>query len=117
VKRRPPSATPEYREAANPGAPAPFTEEEIEALRHGKLDEVQVALILEGHSQPEVAEVPRRPKKMAPVDLDEHALRELSEGSTRTAIQNVMEKAAKKDQDRAATIDERQDRPRLRPPR
>jgi hypothetical protein len=117
VKGRRPSAPAEDREAAARGTPAPVMEGEVEALRHGKLDETRVASILEGHKQPEVGEVPRRAKKMAPVDLDERAVRELSEGSTPTAIQRAMEKAARKDRDRAATIDGRQDRPRQKPPR
>jgi hypothetical protein len=117
VKRRSPSALGQYRESEARGTPALFTEEEVEALRHGKLDEAQVASILEGHSQPEVAEAPRRPRKLAPVDLDEDTLREISEGSTPEVIQSAMEKAEKKDRDRVATIDERQERPKQRPPR
>jgi hypothetical protein len=114
VKRRGPSAQGQNREPEARGGPASFTEEEVEALRHGKLDEAQVASILERHSQPAVAEAPRRPKKLAPVDLDEHTLREISEGSTPEVIQSAMEKAAKKDRERAATIDQRQNRPRKR---
>jgi len=115
VKRRRPLAPAEDGEAAARGTPASFTEGEVEALRHGKLDETRIASILEGHKQPEVAEVRRR-AKMTPVDLDARALRELSEGSTPTTIQKAMEKAAKKDRDRAATVDERQERPRQKPP-
>lgn len=103
-------------EAAAGGTPVPLTESEVEALRHGKLNEARVGSILQGHGQPEMTEG-RRPKKMAPVELDERALRELSEGSTPAAIRAALEKASKKDRDRAATVGRRQDRPTRKPPR
>lgn len=117
VRRRRSSVPQEDRAAAPRGSPAPFTEEEVEALRHGNLDEALLISVLEGHRQPEMADVGRRPKKMAPVDLNERALHELSQGSTPTAIRNAMEKAGKRDRDRTATIDERQDRPKQKPRR
>jgi hypothetical protein len=117
VTRRRSSTAENDRDGAARGTPAPLTESEVEALRHGKLDEARVASILEGHRQPEVTEARRRPRKVGPVELDEGAVRELSEGSTPAAIQAAMESAAKKDRDRAAAIDERQDRPTRKPTR
>lgn len=116
VTRRRSSMPVSDEDSAARGTPASLTEVEVEALRHGKLNEARVASILEGHRQPEVTEGRRRPKKIGPVELDEKAVRELSEGSTPAAIQAAMEKAAKKDRNRAAAIDERQDRPTRKPP-
>jgi hypothetical protein len=116
VKGRRSSSRPGEPEAAALGTPAPVTEDEVEALRHGKLDARRIQSILESHRQPDMGELGRRPKKMTPIDLDERALRHLSEGATPSAIESALEKAMKKDRDRTAAIDERQDRPSKKPP-
>lgn len=114
VKRRRASGAGDERGAGARGAPAPFTEREVEALREGNLDEARVAFVLEGHEQPETAE-PSPPEKMAPVDLDEEALGRLAGGSTPAPVRKALEAAGKKDRDRAIRIDERQERPSKKP--
>lgn len=98
------------------GTPAPVSQEQVDALVRGKVEEKDIAKLLESHVQPEIEEEPRRLKTLSPVRLNKKALLELSvESKTSRKFAMRLEEAAKKDKDTAAEIDDRLERPRARP--
>ena len=61
------------------GTPAPFTQEHVDALVRGSLDEAAVAAILESHRTGSPVPPSRRRKKGSPEDLSEADLNAIAD--------------------------------------
>ena len=96
--------------------PAPFTHAQVDALVRGKLSERDVAAVLEAHAAPTPRGRRPRAAKHGPVALEAAELGRLrEEGVTPREVARRLEDAAKKDENKAAEIDETADRPTKQP--
>jgi hypothetical protein len=99
-----------------PRTPAPFTHAQVDALVRGKLAERDVVAVLEAHAAPTPRGKRRRATKLAPAALEATELQRLrEEGVTPREVARRLDEAAKKDQNKAAEIDETADRPTKKP--
>lgn len=98
------------------GAPAPFTEGQVEELRRGTLTEEAVAAVLKAFSTRRAGKPPRSTKR-SPVSVTEDDLIRLAEdGVTPAAIKKRLEDAARKGAADRSEPEERGEQPTKRPP-
>lgn len=99
------------------GRPAPFTQEQVDALVRGKLDPDETARILEAHPTPRIKDVTQKTEKIAPVDVSLEDLRAIQEGQVSRSVLHRLEESAKLDNDQISKIDDKADRPKQEPPK
>lgn len=110
---KPPAREPARRDVAATGMPAPFTQEQVDGLIRGALDETEASAVLEAHERT-LPKPTRRPRKVGPVDISAGDLDVLARGEMPERVLRSLERAEKKDVPaRRRTI--RGARPRTKP--